>query len=86
MYFSLFIHYYNIKILLFSIKYKYLIILNHYSKNYIILQRYIKCILPPLTEMIGPIMNLISGIYHFCERREYVFNVLLEYYIITPLS
>jgi hypothetical protein len=29
-------------------------------------------------------MNLISGSHNFCERREYAFNVLLEYSIITP--
>jgi hypothetical protein len=28
-------------------------------------------------------MNLISGAHNFCERREYAFNVLLEYLIIT---
>ena len=27
-------------------------------------------------------MNLISGTHDFCERREYAFNVLLEYNII----
>ncbi len=32
----------------------------------------------------GPIMNLISGTYNFCERKEYAFNVLPEYSIITP--
>ena len=28
-------------------------------------------------------MNLISEIHNFCERREYTFNVLPEYNIIT---
>ena len=28
-------------------------------------------------------LNLISGIYNFCERREYAFNILPEYSIIT---
>jgi hypothetical protein len=28
-------------------------------------------------------MYLISAIYNLCERRKYVFNVLLEYSIIT---
>ena len=28
-------------------------------------------------------MNLINGIHNFCERREYTFNVLPEYSIIT---
>ena len=32
---------------------------------------------------MGPIMNLISGSHNFCKRREYAFNVLLEYSIIT---
>jgi hypothetical protein len=31
---------------------------------------------------VGPTMNLISRTYHFCERREYKFNVLLKYDII----
>ena len=30
-------------------------------------------------------MNLISGTHDFCERREYAFNILLEYSIITFL-
>jgi hypothetical protein len=30
-------------------------------------------------------MNLISGTHNFCERREYAFNVLPEYLIITLL-
>ncbi len=51
-------------------------------ENYIILREYIKCVLPPLTEVVGLTMNLINGTYHFCERREYAFNVLLEYDII----
>ena len=29
-------------------------------------------------------MNLISRTHNFCERREYAFNVLPEYLIITP--
>jgi hypothetical protein len=51
-------------------------------ENYIILREYIKCVLPPLTEVVGPTMNLINGTHDFCERREYVFNVLPEYNII----
>jgi hypothetical protein len=31
----------------------------------------------------GPIMNLISGIHNFCEKREYIFNILPKYNIIT---
>jgi hypothetical protein len=57
--------------------------LSCYKENYIILREYIKCILPPFTEVVGPIMNLISGTYDFYERREYAFNVLPEYSIIT---
>ena len=45
--------------------------------------KYIKCVLLLLTKVIGPIMNLISGIHDFCERKEYTFNILLEYNIIT---
>ena len=51
-------------------------------ENYIILREYTKCVLPPLTEVVGPTMNLISGTHHFCERKEYAFNILLEYDII----
>ena len=32
--------------------------------------------------MMGPTVNLISGTYHACERREYTFMVLREYTII----
>jgi hypothetical protein len=49
------------------------------GENYIILQEHIKCILTPLTEVVNPTMNLISGTHYFCERREYAFNALLEY-------
>jgi hypothetical protein len=35
---------------------------------------------------VGPIMNLISETHDFCERREYAFNVLPEYNIITRRS
>jgi hypothetical protein len=31
-------------------------------------------------------MNLINGTHDFCERREYAFNVLPEYSIITRRS
>ncbi len=54
------------------------------GENYIILGEYIKCVIPPLTEVVGPSMNLISGTHDFCEKREYVFYVLPEYNIITP--
>ncbi len=33
----------------------------------------------------GPIMNLINETHHLCEMREYTFNVLPEYFIITHL-
>jgi hypothetical protein len=36
----------------------------------------------PFTEVVGSTMNLISGTQHFCERREYAFNILPEYNII----
>jgi hypothetical protein len=35
---------------------------------------------------MGSIMNLISETHHLCERREYAFNVLPEYSIITRKS
>ena len=57
--------------------------LERVRKNYIILREYIKSVLPPLTEIVDPTMNLISMIHDFCERREYAFNVLSEYSIIT---
>jgi hypothetical protein len=41
--------------------------------------KYIKCVLPSLTEVVSPIMNLINRTHNFCERRKYVFNVLSEY-------
>ena len=53
------------------------------KKNYIILREYIKCILLLFTEVVGSIMNLINRIHDFCERREYAFNVLSKYSIIT---
>ena len=46
------------------------------SENYIILREYIKCVLPPLIEMVGFTMNLISDTHYFCERREYAFFFL----------
>ena len=30
-------------------------------------------------------MNLISGTHNFCEKKEYAFNVLPEYLIITSI-
>ena len=64
-------------------------------ENYIILPN-IKYVVPLFIEVVGPIINLISEIYNiinliseiynFCERKEYAFNVLLGYNIITPLT
>ena len=48
--------------------------------------RLTKCILPSLTEVMGLTMNSISETHHFYERREYAFNVLLEYDIIELKS
>ena len=53
------------------------------KENYIILREYIKCVLPPLTEVVGPIMILINRTYNFCENNKYIFNILLEHSIIT---
>jgi hypothetical protein len=52
------------------------------QENYIIFREYIKCVFPPLTEVVDPIMNLISGTHDFYERKKYAFNVLSEYNII----
>jgi hypothetical protein len=57
----------------------------YFVKNYIILREYIKCVLSSLTEVVGPTMNLISGTHNLCEKREYAFNVFLEYSIITRI-
>ena len=40
--------------------------------------KYIKCVLLPLTWIVGPIMNLINETHYLCE-----INVLSEYSIIT---
>ncbi len=37
-------------------------------------------------EVMGLIINLINGTHDFCERREYAFNVLPEYNIITSIN
>ena len=39
--------------------------------------------LSPLTWMVGPTMNLISGVHHLYERRKHAFMVLREYTIIS---
>ena len=51
--------------------------------NYCILSEYHKYVLPPLTWIVGPTMNLISGIHHSCEKNEYAFMVIREYTIIS---
>ena len=56
------------------------------KENYIIFRKYIKFLLPPLTEIVGSTMNLISGIHNFYERSEYTFNVLPKYNIITFIN
>ena len=57
-------------------------------ENYWVLLEYHKCVVSPLTWMMGPTMNLISVTQHLCERREYSFVVLLEYHkcVIPPLT
>ena len=52
-------------------------------ENYIILREYIKYVFPPFTKVMGPTINLISRTHDFCEKKEYVFNILPEYSIIT---
>ena len=52
--------------------------------NYCVLSEYHKCMLPPLTWMVGPTMNLINGTHHSCERRKHAFMVFREYLIIFP--
>ncbi len=54
-------------------------------ENYIIFRKYIKYVLFPFTEVVDPTIILINGIHDFCERREYAFNVLQKYSIITRL-
>ena len=54
-------------------------------ENYLVLLEYHKCVFLPLTWKIVPTMNLISGTYHSCERREYAFMILREYIIISPV-
>ena len=56
------------------------------KKNYIIFWEYIKCVLLPLIEVMGPNINLIRETHDFCERKEYAFNVLSEYSIITSIA
>ena len=50
------------------------------------LSEYHKCVFSPITWMVGPIMNLISGTHHSCKRREHVFMVLREYTIISQFK
>ena len=41
-----------------------------FSENSLILLEYGKIALPPLTSIVDPIMNLMNGFYHECERRK----------------
>ena len=52
--------------------------------NYTIFWDCIKCVLPPLTEVVGPANWIHDKTHHFCKRRKYAFNVLSEYLIIFP--
>jgi hypothetical protein len=47
----------------------------YFKENYIIFLEYIKCVLPPLTEVMGLTINLISGTHKFYEKGV-PFNVL----------
>ena len=38
------------------------------------------CVLPSLTFMMSPTINLISETHHSCEKREYTFIVLRKYW------
>ena len=51
------------------------------GKNYCVLSEYHKCVVPHLTWIVSPTMNLISGTHHLCEKREYAFMILQEYLI-----
>ena len=44
-------------------------------ENYYVLPKYHKCIVPPLTWMVGPTMNLLSKTHHSYEMREYTFMI-----------
>ena len=41
--------------------------------------------LPPLTWMVGPTMNLINKTQHLCEKSEHAFMVFRKYTIIFPI-
>ena len=57
---------------------------HYWAEKYIIFWEYIKFILVPLTwSIVGPTMNLISVSHYSCQRKEYVFNILSKYCIIT---
>ena len=51
-------------------------------ENYIVFREYIKCVFPLLTEVVGPIMNLINETHDLYEKRKYTSNILLKYNII----
>ena len=50
-------------------------LLSKSQENYIIFREYIKYLFPPITEVVDPIMNLISGTHDFCKRKKYAFNI-----------
>ena len=56
------------------------------TENYIIFWEYIKYVFPSLIEVMGPIMNLISRTYHFCEKKKYAFNILPKHDIIIRIT
>ena len=41
------------------------------TENSYVLSEYEKMMLPPLTFMIDPTMNLMNGPHHECEKREH---------------
>ena len=43
------------------------------KENYFILREYHKCVLSPLTWIVGLTMNLTNRTHHSCERNEYIF-------------
>ena len=45
------------------------------QENYIIFREYIKYLFPPITEVVDPIINLISETYDFCKKKKYTFNI-----------
>lgn len=52
-------------------------------KNYYVPLEHVDAVLPLLTFMVEPTMNLISGIYHEYEKTEHHISILQEHIIIT---